>query len=715
MRINSASRTFESNVPMAPKAFQISASAKAFSILSDTLYKKKELAVVRELLANAVDAHVAARTTDTPFNVHLPTAFEPWFEIEDFGTGLSDTAIHELYTTYFSSDKTDSNELIGGFGLGSKSPFAYTDQFFVSSRKNGELINYSIFIAETGVPMIAEQSRASTISANGLTVRVPVDTAHIQAFEAAALQICPFIRTLYTINKLETEIAAVYPKPDMEFIEPTTNCRITISRTSTRLNESSLVAVIGIVPYPIDPDVLPELEAYSYTLQYLDATIHFHAPIGLLDVTASREGLSYDKGTQATLTRLVLFALAEYTERYKSNLDALPTMFEAMQFSTRYARTINQLTEIHQKFSPQASAKPDKSLNYWNGVSLAKYPLLPGMTLSQQGRRSYGARKWNETVISATDNYHSGINPNEFTSGTVYWTDAKQFRPWLNDNSISSPIALLHGPKETIETFCADFGLDFSMLLYIPKYSRNRTTAIQARKSGASLGAHKYSIEGHQCTHPKKRIAASLLEVMAAGTAVFIGAELNTPMQALRDNRAEFVHARIPKAHGRVWNALTEAGAYSEDTPTKTLIAAFMDLDDPLLPVRVSLARLNLSHRDTISKTKQLFDELEELGVPNVWDGIDKPDTNYLPTWLADWITSNQIKAADLKAANQSVDQTCTLMQARLEYIQTTYSMIFTADKNKRLVTSDYYITIEKARELAEHYIQTITNQGAKP
>ena len=74
---------------------------------------------------------------DTPFEVHLPTILEPYFSVRDYGTGLTDQEIESIYTTYFESTKTNSNEYIGALGLGSKSPFSYTDNFTVTSVKNG--------------------------------------------------------------------------------------------------------------------------------------------------------------------------------------------------------------------------------------------------------------------------------------------------------------------------------------------------------------------------------------------------------------------------------------------------------------------------------------------------------------------------------------------------------------------------------------------------
>lgn len=111
--------------------FRIRNSAKAFSILSSGLYANKIRAIIRELSCNAYDSHVAAGKSTEKFLVHLPNTFEPYFSIRDYGTGLSHDQVVNIYTTYFESTKTASNEFIGALGLGSKSPFSYTDNFTV--------------------------------------------------------------------------------------------------------------------------------------------------------------------------------------------------------------------------------------------------------------------------------------------------------------------------------------------------------------------------------------------------------------------------------------------------------------------------------------------------------------------------------------------------------------------------------------------------------
>ena len=159
-------------------SFKIKATAKAFKILSDGLYSDKVTAIIRELSCNAYDAHVEAGTLDKPFQVHLPSPIEPWFALRDFGTGMSPKVVKNVYTTYFESPKTDSNEVIGCLGLGSKSPFGYTDQFSVTSFYKGKKYIYNAFINENGTPDIAEMMVEDTTEPNGVEINFPVEGNH---------------------------------------------------------------------------------------------------------------------------------------------------------------------------------------------------------------------------------------------------------------------------------------------------------------------------------------------------------------------------------------------------------------------------------------------------------------------------------------------------------------------------------------------------------
>src|SRR5258708_7556006 len=117
------------------RAFHFEFNPTTFETLSQA-YSDPIRAVIRELACNSSDAHVMAGT-NKKFEIHLPTTHEPEFLIRDFGTGMDDQEINDLFTMYGGSNKRDNNEVIGALGIGSKSPYAVTPMYQVISIKNG--------------------------------------------------------------------------------------------------------------------------------------------------------------------------------------------------------------------------------------------------------------------------------------------------------------------------------------------------------------------------------------------------------------------------------------------------------------------------------------------------------------------------------------------------------------------------------------------------
>ena len=262
--------------------FRIRNSAKAFSILSSGLYANKIRAIVRELSCNAVDSHVAAGRSNTPFDVHLPNTLEPWFAIRDYGTGLSHEQVTNIYTTYFESTKTNSNDFIGALGLGSKSPFSYTDNFTVTAIKDGRKGIYTAFINETGVPSIAKMGEEATDEPAGVEVKFSVnDRWDFDKFRSEA-------RTVYQYFKLQPVISgnADFTIPVIEY-----DRKDIIPGVHSYKDTRQSKAIMGNIAYPID---IPQAERNDKDIfAMLNCGLEMHFAIGELDFQASREGLSY--------------------------------------------------------------------------------------------------------------------------------------------------------------------------------------------------------------------------------------------------------------------------------------------------------------------------------------------------------------------------------------------------------------------------------------
>ena len=264
--------------------FRIRNSAKAFSILSSGLYANKIRAIVRELSCNAVDSHTAAGRTETPFDVHLPSTLEPWFAIRDYGTGLNHDQVTNIYTTYFESTKTASNEFIGALGLGSKSPFSYTDNFTVTAIKDGIKGIYSAFINAEGVPSIAKMGEEETTEPTGVEVKFSVnDRYDFSKFYDEARQV-------YTYFKLRPVVSGVN---DFKFKERTYETENIVPGVHSYGDGGSIcMAVMGNIAYPIEvPDA--NQKDLGDVAGLLRCGLELHFAIGELDFQASREGLSY--------------------------------------------------------------------------------------------------------------------------------------------------------------------------------------------------------------------------------------------------------------------------------------------------------------------------------------------------------------------------------------------------------------------------------------
>lgn len=154
--------------------FGISDDPAFFQILSSALYKDPMLAMVRETICNAWDAHIDSGHTDQPIIVTLD---DDYLIIKDFGNGIPDALIGPIYGVYGASTKKNDGCQTGGFGLGCKSPFAYTDHFEVTSCHQGTKTIYNMSKSSAqvqGKPSIVPIASFPTTE-TGITVKIPLN------------------------------------------------------------------------------------------------------------------------------------------------------------------------------------------------------------------------------------------------------------------------------------------------------------------------------------------------------------------------------------------------------------------------------------------------------------------------------------------------------------------------------------------------------------
>lgn len=301
--------------------FRIRNSAKAFSILSSGLYANKIRAIIRELSCNAVDSHTAAGKADTPFDVHLPSQLEPYFSIRDYGTGLTHDQVTNIYTTYFESTKTNSNAFIGALGLGSKSPFSYTDNFTVTAIRDGIKGIYSAFINEQGVPSIAVMMQEPTDEPAGVEVKFSVnDYYDFHKFHQEAADVYKYFKLQPVVHGVSNfKIQQIeYERKDV------------IPGVHSRTGGYGSVAVMGNIAYPID---IPQADTSLGSLaSLLNCGLEIHFGIGELDFQASREGLSYIPQTVTSIKNKLEALNNALVDVLKVEADAIENLWERALF-----------------------------------------------------------------------------------------------------------------------------------------------------------------------------------------------------------------------------------------------------------------------------------------------------------------------------------------------------------------------------------------------
>ena len=325
-----------SNVAAAPSRFKIKASAKAFKILSG-FYSEPILAIPRELGANAWDSHVKAGNTDKMFEVHVPNTLEPWFSVRDFGTGLSPEAIDTIYTTYFESTKTADNDSDGCMGLGSKTPFNYTDNFNVTSFQNGKKYVYNCFIDEQGAPNIMQVAVVNTTEHNGLEIKFGVKISDISMWVDKITRAYEPFRHRPAIKGAKIEYKS------REYIYQGNNWAIRKNQDDYYNRGSN--AFMGNYCYPINSDAirrtiynLEKDNAYKLeqAINYGNFDLFFN--IGDLDVAPNKEQLQYEENnsTCVAIVNALKVAIAELKQQVLQSVETPKSRWEAMALYNKY-------------------------------------------------------------------------------------------------------------------------------------------------------------------------------------------------------------------------------------------------------------------------------------------------------------------------------------------------------------------------------------------
>lgn len=358
--------------------FVLDNNGSLFDILSDGLYSNKIQAVVREILCNGWDSHINN-------NVNIPleiTLNNNEIIFRDFGSGIEPSKIIDIYCTYGKSTKVQDEKQTGGFGLGSKSPFAYTDIFYVTNFFGNIKTTY-ILNKEPHQPPTLNTVVSTNFEKNdntGLEVRIPFKQKDDSQ---------KFLKEIQTFLK-KSEIKVFFNgqlwENNYDF-----NNKFLLLKQDIGFKNFQLEIKYGSVSYKIDSDYIEKFVIIRPNCHL--NTLILQAEPDTLTVTPSRESLAHTDLTNKTIDTLIddfiLKIQNNLFNRVKEIFDSFKTFKDYFEFidkieSLEFLCTNNDLYDyifysfIHKKLAFDSNynisqIKLQKYINYRFKLLCGKY------------------------------------------------------------------------------------------------------------------------------------------------------------------------------------------------------------------------------------------------------------------------------------------------------------------------------------------------------
>ena len=302
------------------------------------LYSDPRTAVLREYVSNAVDSHKKSGQTK-PIDITLPHySTGRNLVVRDYGVGMSKEELKTIYSRYGTSTKRDSNDEIGGFGLGAKSALAIADRFDGVSIKDGMRTEFYIEKNVQGVGNLYFVSETESDEPSGFEVTIPYE-GHYLEFKETNEFFVGFPSGSLRINGELLTVTVDNPEKYHALMDSTNENEagwVTTGFSSNLYSQYDVHAVIGGVLYTIQNNWLENAGQKNANIAKFRAFrggVILNVPIGSVDLTPSREELIYSERTSAILTT-TLTSLADSIEKFfQVDMNRAKTHHEAMMKS----------------------------------------------------------------------------------------------------------------------------------------------------------------------------------------------------------------------------------------------------------------------------------------------------------------------------------------------------------------------------------------------
>lgn len=309
------------------------AQSMVFQLFTKNVYSNPIGTVVREITSNCFDSHIEAGIKNAP--VLIKKTYDEqtdtnYISFIDYGVGMSQHRVENIYGVYFESSKRANNNEIGGFGIGGKTPLAYKryagegegeydNSFFVITNYDGIKYYYNVFEGPKSPQYICFHQE-KTNERNGTEIRIPVLQRDIDKFESE------LVRQLYYFDGIVFEGFSDEVKNDYQII----NGKNFLYRGEDV--DDYMHISLGNVYYPINYNVLG-LSKYDY-----DIPVAIKVPIGKIGVTVSRENLDYSEQTIKYLKKRIDETFNELKQMLTDQYQNVQTLEDYFNLKDNYGK-----------------------------------------------------------------------------------------------------------------------------------------------------------------------------------------------------------------------------------------------------------------------------------------------------------------------------------------------------------------------------------------
>lgn len=364
--------------------------------LRSKMYEDPIGSICREIACNSRDANREAGRGSKPIVISIDESGyysegETTISFIDSGVGISPERMGEIFCNYGASTKRTSNKLTGGFGLGAKTPFSYSDVFFVETIfEHIKYVYQATLDGKNGKMILLNQEECK--DRNGTSITIPIKDKDRNTFENG----CKYYTQYWKIKPNFQNFRSYHTGVT------TFNTYETFSIYSKDGGIGNLFLLIDEIPYPLNEKMFKEelnMNAYS------NYSIGLDFPNGELSVSVNRETLYYDEHTIKKIKKRILKVkeecktlIQEYIETKESRWEAYKVMLNVdSHFS--FFKIIKMEIEYNNTYKGDKLIDPRTSLKNFiqKDYIHVKMTTHSGYMNSGQSIRNY---------ITKDDNYH---------------------------------------------------------------------------------------------------------------------------------------------------------------------------------------------------------------------------------------------------------------------------------------------------------------------